>query len=92
MHARRLAKAVVQLALASEAQVVLGWFPGDRAARLLRATGAKGVALQLNRFAKGFDLSLLKSGMGFAENDLVRLARWGHFAEANLPWEQMVKI
>ena len=92
MHARRLAKAVVQLGLAPEAQVVLGWFPGDRSARLLRATGAKGEVLKLNRLANAFDLSLLKSGKDFATNELVNLARWGHFADPGVPWEGMVKI
>ena len=92
MHARRMAKAVVQLGLASEAQVVLGWFPGDRAARLIRATGAKGEVLQLDRLANGFDLSLLKSGTDFAAHDLLNLTRWGHFADSSLPWEAVIKL
>ena len=92
MHARRLAKAVVQLGLAPEAQVVLGWFPGDRAARLLRATGAKGEVLQLDILASRFDLSLVKSGTDFAVPDLVPLARWGHFDNINFPWESPAKL
>jgi hypothetical protein len=92
MHARRLAKAVVQLGLAPEAQVVWGWFPGDRSARLLRATGVKGEVLKLDRLANGFDLSLLKSGKDFVVHDLVNLALWGHFADPGVPWEEMVKI
>src|SRR3546814_20461108 len=35
LHARRLAKLVVQLGLATEAIVTLNWFPGDREARIL---------------------------------------------------------
>ena len=42
LHARRLAKLAVQLGLARQAQVMLGWFPGDRSARLLQATGDGG--------------------------------------------------
>jgi S-adenosylmethionine synthetase len=87
MHARRLAKAIVQLGLAEEAQVVLGWFPGDRSARLLRATGAGGENLEITQLVKHFDLSLKKSGEGFCVNHLVELARWGHFTDAGMPWE-----
>jgi S-adenosylmethionine synthetase len=92
MHARRLAKAVVQLGLASEAQVVLGWFPGDRSARLLRATGVKGEVLQLDRLTNRFDMSLLKSGTTFANFDLVNLSRWGHFTNVSLPWETSSRL
>ena len=35
LHARRLAKFIVQLGLATEATVTLQWFPGDREARVL---------------------------------------------------------
>ena len=89
MHARRLAKMIVQLGLATEAQVVLGWFPGDQQARVLRATGAGGVPLQVEHLAKNFDLSLNKSGDSFSHKDLTDIARWGHFSDATLPWEAM---
>ena len=89
MHARRLAKMIVQLGLATEAQVVLGWFPGDQQARMLRATGAGGVPLQVEHLAKNFDLSLNKSGDSFSHKDLTDIARWGHFSDATLPWEAM---
>jgi S-adenosylmethionine synthetase len=87
MHARRLAKMIVQLGIATEAQVVLGWFPGDQQARVLRATGAGGVALQVEHLVKNFDLSLNKSGDSFSRKDLTDIARWGHFSDATLPWE-----
>ena len=87
MHARRLAKMIVQLGLATEAQVVLGWFPGDQQARVLRATGAGGVPLQVEHVVKNFDLSLNKSGDSFSRKDLTDIARWGHFSDATLPWE-----
>ena len=94
LHARRLAKAIVRLGLASEAQVVLGWFPGDRAARLLRiATGGgrscTGQGLDAACLEKAFDLSLLRSGTAYPVDDLVEVARWGHFAAAGYPWERV---
>ena len=67
--------------------IVLGWFPGDQQARLLRATGPGGVALQVEQFVKNFDLSLNKSGDCFSRKDLTDIARWGHFCDATLPWE-----
>ncbi len=87
MHARRLAKAIVQLGMAEEAQVVLGWFPGDRSARLLRATGTGGVTIEISQLVKHFDLSLKKSGERFCVDRLVELSRWGHFTDGRLPWE-----
>ena len=87
MHARRLAKMIVQLGCATEAQVVLGWFPGDQQARVLRATGAGGVPLQVEQLVKNFDLSLNKSGDCFSRKDLTDIARWGHFSDETLPWE-----
>jgi len=87
MHARRLAKMIIQLGLSKEAQVVLGWFPGDRSARLLRATGTGGVSLEISQLVKHIDLSLKKSGESFCVESLVEVARWGHFTDAALPWE-----
>ena len=89
MHARRLAKMLVQLGVAKEAQVVLGWFPGDRQARLLRATGTGGIPLQVEQFSKNFDLSLNKSGSCFSRETLGDIARWGHFTDPTLPWETL---
>ncbi|MBK8067101.1 MAG: methionine adenosyltransferase domain-containing protein [Rhodanobacteraceae bacterium] len=88
MHASRLAKMIVQLGLAREAQVVLGWFPGDRSARLLRATRADGSDIDAGALARHFDLSLRRSGTTFPVPDLAELARWGHFSDTDLPWER----
>ena len=92
MHARRLAKMIVQLGLSKEAQVVLGWFPGDRSARLLRVTGAGGVSLEISQLVKHIDLSLKKSGESFCVDHLVEVARWGHFTDAALPWERFWQL
>jgi hypothetical protein len=78
---------IVQLGLATEAQVVLGWFPGDQQARVLRATGTSGVPLRVEHVVKNFNLSLNKSGDSFSRKDLTDIARWGHFSDATLPWE-----
>jgi hypothetical protein len=82
----------VLLGLATEVQVVLGWFPGDRCARLLRAVGDGGRPLPLEALANQFDLSLLKSGTSFQVDDLPELARWGHFADPTFPWEANLQL
>jgi S-adenosylmethionine synthetase len=92
LHARRLAKTIVKLGLATEAQVVLGWFPGDRAARLLRVVTAEGRAIDVGRLQSLFDLSLLRSGTAYAGGDLVELAREGHFARPGYAWERITGI
>ncbi len=89
LHARRLANLVVQLGLARQAQVVLGWFPGDRSARLLQATDDGGQPLDIGKLASHVDLSLLRSDTAFAVNDLVAVARWGHFGDGDRPWERL---
>jgi len=87
LHARRLAKAVVQLGLAREATVTLGWFPGDRHARIISILDETATPLRTDAIGTFFDLSLLHSGIKFAVDDLVDLARWGHFANDSYPWE-----
>ena len=77
IHARRLANAIVQFGLASEAQVVLGCFPGDRSARLLSVTSSGGRTLEVNRLVEHFDLSLNRSGTAFPVDQLIDVARWG---------------
>ena len=92
MHARRLAKFVVGLGLASEARVTLGWFPGDREARVLEIAGAAGESVSAERVARCVDLTLKKSGEEFLVGDLVEVARWGHFETGERPWEMMGQI
>jgi hypothetical protein len=82
----------VLLGLATEVQITLGWFPGDRCARLLRAMGDGGKPLALATFASQFDLSLLKSGTSFQVDDLLEFARWGHFADPIFPWEANLQL
>ena len=64
LHARRVAKAIVQLGLARQVRVVLGWFPGDREARVLRIETDDGRRLDAGRLGRTFDLSLRRSGTG----------------------------
>jgi S-adenosylmethionine synthetase len=103
--ARRLAKVIVHLGLAAEAAITLGWFPGDRAARVLRVDvppgcdlnscaggGGAGNGVDLDRVAGLIDLSLLRSGRDFAKADLLTLARWGHFSNPELPWERIERL
>ena len=92
LHARRLAKMIVQLGITREVQVVLGWFPGDRAARILRIEAEGGQLLDQQRFEQMFDRSLLKSGTTYQVEDLVQLARWGHFGQVDYPWGDVVGI
>ena len=103
--ARRLAKVIVHLGLAAEVTVTLGWFPGDRTARVLRVDvppgcalssctggGGAGDGVDLDRITGLIDLSLLRSGRDFAKADLLTLARWGHFSTPDLPWERIERL
>jgi S-adenosylmethionine synthetase len=92
LHARRLAKAIVRLGLATEATVTLGWLPGDRSARLIRVANQAGQLLDAALLEKNFDLSLKRSGTCFPVDDLVQVARWGHFSSPHLPWEAIELI
>lgn len=92
LHARRLAKWVVQLGLATEARVTLHWFPGDREARVLNIEVPSGQSGAADQLASGMDLSLLRSGETFPVADLVEVARWGHFAKTDYPWEVLGRI
>ena len=93
LHARRLAKLAVRLGLAQEAWVTLGWFPGDRAARVLQIRTEKGDLPTATALTEIVDLSLSHSGEQFSIPDsLIELARWGHFAEGNLPWENTGRL
>jgi S-adenosylmethionine synthetase len=88
LHARRLAKLAVRLGLAQEAWVTLGWFPGDRTARVLQIRTEKGDLPDATALTEIVDLSLSRSGEQFSMPDaLIPLSRWGHFAQGNLPWE-----
>jgi S-adenosylmethionine synthetase len=89
LHARRIAKHVVRLGLATEATVVLGWFPGNRSAQILRITDQLGQQVWLKNIDVLFDTTLLTSGEKFSSNELIELARWGHFFDNEQPWEKI---
>jgi hypothetical protein len=38
------------------------------------------------------DLSLVRSGESFPVDNLVELARWGHFERQDRPWEQLARL
>ena len=92
MHARRLAKFVVGLGLASEAKVTLQWSPGDREARVVDIETPAGQGVSAQQVARCVDLTLERSGEDFRVVDLVEVARWGHFEKADCPWEQARRI
>jgi len=92
LHARRLAKLVVQLGLATEARVTLAWFPGDRVARLVGIETPSGLLARATQLAGCVDLSLARSGQQFQVDDLAGVARWGHFGQPDYPWEKNVLI
>ena len=87
LHARRIAKQIVRLGLATEATVVLGWFPGNRSAQIFRITDQLGQQVKLKNMDALFDTSLLTSGEKFGSDKLIELARWGHFFHENRLWE-----
>jgi len=92
MHARRLAKLIVRLGLATEARVTLHWFPGDREARVLDIVTAGEYALAGEQVAELVELSLRRSGEHYAVPDLAEVARWGHFGRSDRPWEVLVRL
>ena len=92
LHARRIAKHLTRLGLAKEATVVLGWFPGNRSAQILRVTDQNGQLLKLTNMDQLFDTSLLTSGENFRLDDLCEVARWGHFFSPSRPWEKVVTL
>jgi S-adenosylmethionine synthetase len=87
LHARRLAKFVVQLGLASEARVTLQWFPGDREARVVDIATPSGRLASKEQVSDCVDLTLLRSGSDFNVEDLAEVARWGHFTDTSSAWE-----
>jgi len=71
---------------------VVGWFPGDRGAQILRITDQLGQQVKLKNMDALFDTSLLTSGEKFGSHELTELARWGHFFDEYLPWEGYLQI
>ena len=90
LHARRVAKAIVVTGAAREAIVRLAWFPGDREGRLLSIENEDRKLLDPKPWQGLFNLSLEASGENWAHAaDLVKIARYGHFADDDLEWENL---
>lgn len=93
LHARRLAKLAVRLGLADEAWATLGWFPGDRAARVIGIRGDNGELPSARALTGMMDFSLARSGEIFAvPGPLIEIARWGHFTDSSRPWETITAL
>lgn len=68
-----------------------GWrfFPGDHAFRIVSLRTPDG-ELDPGRWEAVFDLTLMSAGDLYATAvDPLTLARYGHFASAELPWEKL---
>lgn len=90
LHARRIAKAVVVTDAAREAIVRLAWFPGDREGRLLSIENEELKLLDPKPWKGLFNLSLEASGENWTHAaDLVKIARYGHFTDNDLEWENL---
>lgn len=92
LHARRIAKFIVQLGLAREARVNLLWTPGERDARVLCIDTSPSLTISAVNVATCIDLSLARSGKEFSIDDLINAARWGHFTNIDHPWEVSVHV
>lgn len=91
LHARRIAKAIVMTGVASEGLVRIGWFPGDASARLVSIQAEEGRSIDTGPWQGLFDLSLDASGECWTGlEDLVEVARYGHFTEFLRPWEKVL--
>ena len=90
LHARRIAKAVVLTGSASEALVHLRWHPGNKTGEVLSITVPDGEKQINGYWQRLFDLSLESSGDSWTGKvDLIETARYGHFTNPLLPWEQV---
>ena len=90
LHARRVAKAIVVTGTAREAIVRLAWFPGDREGRLLSIENEDRKQLDPKPWQRLFNLSLEVSGKKWSHAaNLVTIARFGHFTDGDLEWENL---
>ena len=90
LHARRVAKAIVVTGAAREAIVRLAWFPGDREGRLLSIENEDRKQLDPKPWQRLFNLSLEVSGEKWSHAaNLVTIARFGHFTDGDLEWENL---
>jgi S-adenosylmethionine synthetase len=86
--ARRLAKLVVLSGAARECTATLAFLPGANQARVLALRGESSRELDSPRWEKLFNLSLADCGERYTgTEDLVEVARRGHFTRSCTPWE-----
>lgn len=90
LHARRVAKLLVELGVTPAATVTLGWFPGARDAQILDIVASNFDASRYGNLARRLDLTLVGSGLKFGQTPKwAQLARWGHFTDPGEVWEVM---
>jgi S-adenosylmethionine synthetase len=86
--ARRLAKLVVLTAAAKECTTTLAFLPGAEQARVLALRNESGQELDCRRWEKLLNLSLADCGEKYTDTeDLVEVARKGHFTRSCMAWE-----
>jgi S-adenosylmethionine synthetase len=86
--ARRLAKLVVLTCASRECTATLTFLPGADQARILALRDESGRELDRHRWEKLLSLSLADCGDRYTESeDLVEVARRGHFTQSCIAWE-----
>jgi S-adenosylmethionine synthetase len=86
--ARRLAKLVVLTGAANECTATLAFLPGADQARVLAVRDEAGRELDYRRWGKLLNLSLADCGDRYTgTEDLVEMARRGHFTQSCIAWE-----
>lgn len=90
LHARRIAKAVVMTGNVPEALVHFSWHPGNKSGEILSISSAHAHDVDPLLWRDLFDLSLTISGESWSNDiDLIKVARFGHFTDPQLPWERI---
>jgi S-adenosylmethionine synthetase len=88
--ARRLAKAVVLTGAARECTATFAFVPGAERCRVISLLDEDHNDLQCNRWSGLMDLSLAAAGDRYTNaEDLIDVARRGHFTRPELAWEQI---
>jgi S-adenosylmethionine synthetase len=88
--ARRLAKAVVLTGAAHECLATLAFLPGASEGKIVSLRGDGDQRLDAARWGQLLDLSLEGTGGRYALTaSLAEIARWGHFTDADRPWERI---
>ena len=88
--ARRIAKAVVLTGTAAACTAAVAFIPGADRARLVSLRGNDGQPLDVSRWERLSDLSLAGVGERYTgREDLIDVARSGHFTGRDRAWEQV---